>query len=246
MDLTADHQLIWTAVIKRKTKNKAKRISHQQYKKSFEGKARKRALMHALDIRKFEIKLYWKRATYFWTFIGATLGAYGALQATNVHQDVRDDLSVISSCLGLVFSWGWYLANRGSKQWQENWEDHVDMLENRHIGPLYKTVLQRPEPKGLQQRIERFVSGPGAFSVSKINQIISLFVTILWIGLLWKSLHISPSSPIDWTYAGVVALTVATCILLWCSGQTNRENHLQIATQRTNHIAPFFPKEEEE
>ena len=30
----------------------------------------------ALDIRKFEIDLYWKRAAYFWTFIAAAFGAY--------------------------------------------------------------------------------------------------------------------------------------------------------------------------
>lgn len=32
----------------------------------------------AMDVRKFEIELYWKRATYFWTFIGLSLAAYGA------------------------------------------------------------------------------------------------------------------------------------------------------------------------
>ena len=30
-----------------------------------------RALAYALDIRKFEIELYWKRGTYFWAFIAA-------------------------------------------------------------------------------------------------------------------------------------------------------------------------------
>ena len=33
----------------------------------------KEALKQAYEIRKFEIELYWKRATYFWTFIGAAL-----------------------------------------------------------------------------------------------------------------------------------------------------------------------------
>jgi lipopolysaccharide export LptBFGC system permease protein LptF len=34
------------------------------------------ALNHALDIRKFEIELYWKRAAYFWTFIAAAFAGY--------------------------------------------------------------------------------------------------------------------------------------------------------------------------
>jgi hypothetical protein len=45
-----------------------------EYLKLFSGKQtaddkQKDALKHALDIRKFEIELYWKRAAYFWTFI---------------------------------------------------------------------------------------------------------------------------------------------------------------------------------
>ena len=52
-------------------------ISQEDYEKAFEDKEEK-ALEHALDIRKFEIELYWKRATYFWTFIGATLAGFVA------------------------------------------------------------------------------------------------------------------------------------------------------------------------
>ncbi len=41
----------------------------------------KKALELALEIRKFEIELYWKRATYFWAFITIALAGYvmGAL-----------------------------------------------------------------------------------------------------------------------------------------------------------------------
>lgn len=34
------------------------------------------ALKMALDTRKFEIELYWKRATYFWAFIALAFGAF--------------------------------------------------------------------------------------------------------------------------------------------------------------------------
>ena len=37
-------------------------------------------LEKALDIRKFEIELYWNRSKYFWTFIGVTFGGFFALQ----------------------------------------------------------------------------------------------------------------------------------------------------------------------
>jgi tRNA A-37 threonylcarbamoyl transferase component Bud32 len=40
------------------------------------GEVRKEALKQALDIRKFEIDLYWKRATYFWAFIAVSFAGY--------------------------------------------------------------------------------------------------------------------------------------------------------------------------
>ena len=48
----------------------------QDEKKDNETKALEEALKIALDTRKFEIELYWKRASYFWLFIGAVFVAY--------------------------------------------------------------------------------------------------------------------------------------------------------------------------
>ena len=130
-----------------------------QYESAFPDNFRRgRALDRALDIRKFEIELYWKRATYFWTFIGATFAGYGAVQ-------------VAAGATELI---------KTSKQWQENWENHVDMLEDGEVGPLYKTVLKRQKATG-RYWLEERINGPASYSVSKINQIISLFVTVLWL-----------------------------------------------------------------
>lgn len=53
-------------------------FSGEDYKKSFLDDVEKneKALAYALDIRKFEIDLYWKRASYFWTFIAATFAGF--------------------------------------------------------------------------------------------------------------------------------------------------------------------------
>jgi hypothetical protein len=67
----------------------------------------------------------------------------------NAYQKEKTHLFLVVTGLGLVLSAAWYLANRGSKQWQENWENHVDLLEYEVKGPLYKTVLGRPEPSSL-------------------------------------------------------------------------------------------------
>ena len=95
------------------------------------------------------------------------------------------DISVLLASLGIVFSFGWLCVNRGSKFWQENWEYHVDMLENKINGPLYKVVMTRGKPSNRKESFVHLLTGPSPISVSKINQLISLFVTLMWFGLLW-------------------------------------------------------------
>ena len=145
----------------------------------------KEVLDKALDIRKFEIDLYWRRATYFWAFIAATFAGYFAIfSADKLSGAAKQEGLFILSCIGLVFSFGWFLANKGSKFWQENWEKHVDMLESRIYGPLYKTTLAGKDFKPYS------ITGPFQFSVSKINQVLSAFVTLIWF-FIWVKMILS-------------------------------------------------------
>jgi len=211
--------------------------SQEQYNKDFKDDEKKNnaALDHALNIRKFEIELYWKRATYFWAFIGATLAGYGAVQASSIV--TKNDLSVFLACLGIVFSFGWFCVNKGSKQWQENWENHVDLLEDDVTGPLYKVVLGRHKPESIKKRISHLITGPYKFSVSKINQMISLYVTILWIILLFKSLpDFRLEATINREYVAVIGLTVITCIGFLFLGKTSLDLHRFLAHKRKAYI----------
>lgn len=135
----------------------------------------------ALETRKFEIDLYWKRTTYYWAFSAAIIAAY-ALVYTKKDPGVGSYtlLSVLALC-GVVFSLGWYLANRGSKYWQENWEDHIAQQITKHYGPIFK-ILKCPEHKPICG-----ISG-FPYSVSKINQLTSGFLFFVWIVLLIVSL----------------------------------------------------------
>ena len=45
---------------------------------------------------------------------------------------------LVLACLGFIFSVAWILVNKGSKHWQENWENHIDLLEDSVTGPLHK------------------------------------------------------------------------------------------------------------
>ena len=114
--------------------------SQDEYLKHFKGLTlredtkRAVALKYAHEIRKFEIDLYWKRATYFWTAIGVAFAAYFVSRSNLAN---NPDSGLLLSCIGLVFSLAWYFVNRGSKYWQDTWEQHVDLLENEISGPLY-------------------------------------------------------------------------------------------------------------
>jgi hypothetical protein len=178
-----------------------------------------RALEHALDIRKFEIELYWKRAGYFWALIAAAFAGFFAILSTS-NLDNKELYAYLIGIVGFVFTWAWFLVNRGSKFWQENWENHVDVLEDDIIGPLYKTVLSRPEKD--ERMVEYFITGPARISVSKVNQWASLFTLIIW-GVLIVS--VLPEFKIELTvsYWHVVPLLfgIAACTAMWLGGKTH-------------------------
>lgn len=163
----------------------------------------KEALFYALDIRKFEIELYWKRAAYFWTFIGATFAGYFAIAAT---ENISNDLLFLISTLGFLFSFAWFMVNRGSKFWQVNWETHVDLLEDEVFGPLYKTTLDARSFKWWEFHKEY------NYSVSKINQMLSIFVTLVWVFLMIRTINeiISFYEPVKnfniWLLLGYIVL----------------------------------------
>jgi hypothetical protein len=111
------------------------------------------ALARAHDIRKFEIELYWKRATYFWAFQAVAFAALGFLFKDG--SIPKPELIIIPAMIGFVTAVGGYLTARGSKFWQENWEAHVDLLEPSIAGRLTQVIVSRDGPQ---------------FSVSRVNQ----------------------------------------------------------------------------
>lgn len=206
-------------------------MNQQEYDQKFAGtmsdsefklKAEK-ALDLALDIRKFEIELYWKRATYFWTFIGAALAGYALVYKSSSGSDISWLLLVFSS-LGFLFSMAWYLVNRGSKFWQNNWERHVDLLEGKVVGPLYKTIAE-----GVGHRNP--LTAPAQYSVSRINQILSVFISLFWVLLILKSLWpISPALEPDYFKIGILVITMLAVFCLFYYGPSdNKETRVKLS-----------------
>lgn len=182
----------------------------------------------AMDVRKFEIELYWKRAAYFWTFIGLALAAYGAILTSikdlplSGHQS--DALFTIA-LIGLVFSVAWYFVNRGSKYWQQNWEYQVDILEDEALGSIYKTVFFKSKPSF---KSFMHLTGPYSFSVTKINIILSLFVVCLFFLLSLYALPCIGFSGGCWPFATtkvvIATLTGVFIALLLFFGRTSENN----------------------
>ena len=197
----------------------------ENYRKEFLGAdnvfadKRKRAYELALEIRQFEIELYWKRATYFWTLLAATFVGYFAL-ASSDKSVVHPGLLFLVSCIGLVLSTSWYLVNRGSKYWQENWERHVDSLEDEFAGPLYKTTISN------EQYFWWKFWGGYPFSVSKVNQLTSLFIAVVWLALAifsFPSWHI-PACLTEVKPYCLALLTVSFLVLLIYAGQSRSQD----------------------
>ena len=200
----------------------------------------KAAFIQVSDIRKFEIELYWKRANYFWALIAvAFAGYFAALSSDNIEN--KYFISIVIANIGFVFTFAWFLSSRGSKYWQENWENHLDMLENKITGPLYKTLLERP---GHNDFFERMVTGPLSISVSKINQWVASYVMMSWVVVLLYSFYKSLKNislingPFLYISAHffVVLLAFLLCCLMFFSGRTHKDKHAPKAILRETSI----------
>lgn len=164
-----------------------KELTEVQYREKFDKSKIKDAYEKAWSSKNFEIENYWKRANYFWAFQVASFAGYFAVFNSGFYLKNTEVLYCVV-CIGFITAVAWSLINKGSKAWQRNWENHVDMLEDEVTGPLYKIV-----------------SVKNTFSVSKINEIVSRFISAIWLilGIKYFADNISfsryPNSSINWT-----------------------------------------------
>jgi hypothetical protein len=128
---------------------------------------RKDALERAHKLRTFEIEHYWKRATYFWGFQVAIFAAFGLVWKEQGNATTEwSPLAAALGGLGFLTAIANVLSARGSRFWQENWEKHIDMLEDKAEGRLYKTVWLK--------------DGKRSYSVSRVNENLSYCFVGFW------------------------------------------------------------------
>jgi hypothetical protein len=171
---------------------------------------KEKILKYASDIRKFEIDLFWRRSIFFWGFISAAFVAYGLLI-----KDDNKEAALAISCFGLVCSVAWTLQNRGSKYWQEAWEQKVETVEKEVLGAPLFSNWEPVNRKGFW--------GAAKFSVSKLATALSDFTVLTWLVLAWK---VSPyPSQIVAAFSSVenllLVVTAIYIVLLFMSGRTS-------------------------
>ncbi len=144
---------------------------------------REAALNRAHEIRKFEIELYWKRATYFWVLQAAVFAAISFVWKAK-ELEISPVIPLAFAALGLLTSVAGVLSAKGSKFWQENWEHHIDMLEDEFEGRLHKTA---------------YVGKDGlAWSVSGVNERLGYSFVAFWVAVIFAA--VDKANP--WLKAG--------------------------------------------
>lgn len=135
---------------------------------------REKALEYAIQERRLEIELYWKRATYIITLNAAALTAF-FLAAKIDDQKSQTLLMILIGVFGMVVSFVAMGINFGGKFWQQHWERMVELLENDVIGPLYKTATDREKKSSWDTSVP--------ISVTKANLILSCLLFGTWLSI---------------------------------------------------------------
>lgn len=126
---------------------------------------RQAALARSYELRSFEIEHFWKRATHFWGYQAGIFAAFGLLLSGRTEAALPHSTPI--AVVGFFTALANLAAARGSKFWQENWEKHIDMLEDEFEGRLHKTV---------------WLDGSCCHqSVSKVNRSLAIVLVTFWV-----------------------------------------------------------------
>jgi MFS family permease len=164
------------------------------------------ALTRAYTLRNFEIEHYWKRGTYFWAFQVAIFAALGLILGKAEGGDWHL-ISFALAALGILTAFAHALSARASRFWQNNWEKHIDMLEDEIEDRLYKTVWLTRDSSV-------------SFSVSRVNQYLSYYFAVFWgiiaVYVAWRAIV---NCTFAWIYVPIIAVMTVLGVV-WLFGQT--------------------------
>lgn len=219
---------------------------------------RKEAYEKAHDIRKFEIGLFWQRATYYWAFILAAYTAHFALIGMLFGNENRD-FSIpelyrlpgfslfalaVTSFFCYFFSLCWVLMNKGSKFWQKNWEGHIDELEQEFSGDLYKVI---PNTRTEDFSSCLFSLNAYDYSVSKITSLTSVvlmiascllflfYVVILGFRIFTIDIDFKRGTCFNWFFGFIILLFFIIFSVIVCNKTKGNTNKIKLS-QKLKHL----------
>lgn len=132
-----------------------------------------------LELRKFEIENFWKRALFFWGTIAIVLAGY-------FKADINDKYLIFISFLGIIYNSIFSLSIRGGKFWQEHWENMAIVYENSLKFGLLKELSSKLIHK---KNKSSFITYPFRFSVSKLTMLLSDIMVLLWVMFWLKDIY---------------------------------------------------------
>ena len=163
----------------------------------------KKAFDVAHENRKLEIGLFWQRSLFFWGFVASALVGYSAAYGKNTI------LSTVLALFGFVCSVVWASGNRGSKYWQEYWENKVNFYQHYTTGNIFYD--RTPHHPRIWENY-----APRRISVSKLTMALSDYMVFLWLVLCLITVAKQLVNIPSWAYEyGAVAIVLAT--LIYCS-----------------------------
>jgi hypothetical protein len=150
---------------------------------------------------------------YFFGFITALAVAFASAGGSKMLElEYKKLLLTFISALGIIFSWAWYLAGKGSKFWYENWENKISQsgyLKNEINGEDRCEIFILAEKSNGDKR-NPLLRGY-RYSVSQIAIFLSIVITTAWTLIF--------SSVVIWIFSGENAKNIAKnykCLLI-CS-----------------------------
>lgn len=191
----------------------------------------------AFACRNSEIDLYWRRFSYHWIIVAASLLAYGSIGQTN------SNLGIMFACFGLITSTAWLLVNIGSKWWQVNWEKKLEAATIELLGDnLFKPEI---EIRSMDRIVPIY-----RFSVSRIATILSGFTAFLWLAIFfWEVLSqftIPESNSCFYKFisflenkgaliVAIVTFCFVVIMVFFCKGSDAKSNHTPPRANQTEH-----------
>ena len=202
--------------------------------------------------RELEIKNLWQRSIFLATFLVLCYTAYGTLIKDVLCSDcaIKDNVPCLNlvlifiSLVGILMSILWICMAKGSKAWQEVYEDAISDYEHRYWRDI-PDEFHSDELKGDHNKRDRCllsVNG-GPYSPSKINIVIGQISFAIWIFIYFAHVicHLKISIELGkWGYCVPIAIaSIVVGIVIWLMlrdpYKKNKENWLNVVSKHLLH-----------